>query len=179
MKIYTKRGDQGQTDLFGGARVSKAHPRVLAYGSIDAANSAIGFAAVLSSEIQTPLRQIMSDLLDIGSELASVPQRANQTCFLSGKRTEELEHLIDALEARLPALKNFVLPTGCELSARLHLARTAIRRAEQEVIFLHESGETVRSEIIVYLNRLSDLFFTWGRWANIQNNVEEVLWVKN
>lgn len=177
MKIYTKRGDSGETDLFGGARVSKAHPRVLAYGSVDAANSSIGYAAVLSQNPE--LNKIMSDLFDLGAELATVPAKLEKSLFLNTQRITALENLIDQADQELPALKNFVLPTGCELAARFHLARTAVRHAEQQVISLRESGEAVRPELIIYLNRLSDLLFTWARLANIQSNTPEVLWAKN
>ncbi len=177
MKIYTKRGDLGETDLFGGARVSKAHPRVLAYGSVDAANASIGFAAVLAQ--QPELTQIMSDLFDLGSELATVPHKAEKNTYLNADRITQLENLIDQADPQLPTLKNFVLPTGCELAARYHLARTAVRNAEQQVIALQNTGESVRPELIIYLNRLSDLLFTWARLANIQTNTEEVLWAKN
>lgn len=172
MKIYTKRGDTGETDLFGGARVSKANPRVLAYGAVDNANSSIGFAAVIAN--QPELLAIMSDLFDLGAELAMVPKK-----ILGNHRVEALEKLIDQADQELPVLKNFILPTGCELAARFHLARTAVRQAEQQVISLREIGETVRPELIIYLNRLSDLLFTWSRLANIQNHTQEVLWVKN
>lgn len=177
MKIYTKRGDTGETDLFGGARVSKAHPRVLAYGSVDAANSAIGYVAVFN---QIPeLNQIMCDLFDLGAELATVPHKSRQSLFLSVHRIDILEKLIDQVDQELPTLKNFVLPTGCELAGRLHLARTAVRQAEQQVIALRDSGESVRPELVIYLNRLSDLLFTLARWANIKNKTPETLWVKN
>lgn len=179
MKIYTKRGDTGQTDLFGGQRVSKAHPRVSAYGLIDTANSTIGFAAVLPSELQPRLHQIMSELFDLGAELASTQKCSQDTAFLKSNHITQLENWIDEADQTLPPLKNFVLPTGCELSARLHLARTAVRQAEQETVALLEHHEPVRPEIIQYLNRLSDLLFTWARWANIQNNTDEVLWVKS
>jgi cob(I)alamin adenosyltransferase len=179
MKIYTKRGDSGETDLFGGMRVSKAHPRVRAYGAVDAANAHLGLVAAsasIPSQLATQLPGIMSDLLDLGAELASVPERASQTAFLKTVRVTHLENLIDQSETQLPELKNFVLPTGCELSARLHLARVAVRFAEQEVVAL---GEPVRPEILQYLNRLSDLCFSWARWANILDGQTEVLWVKN
>lgn len=171
MKIYTKRGDSGETGLFGKMRVSKTHPRVLAYGAIDNANAHIGFVAVLSD--QPELKEIMSDLLDIGSELAMAPQN------LKVDRIDILEQLIDRADQELPMLKNFVLPTGCELAARFHLARTAVRNAEQQVIALRESGEAVRPELIIYLNRLSDLLFTWSRLANIKSHTKEVLWARN
>ncbi|MES2503407.1 MAG: cob(I)yrinic acid a,c-diamide adenosyltransferase [Myxococcota bacterium] len=178
MKLYTKRGDAGETDLFGGERVSKAHPQVLAYGSIDAANAAIGFAAVISMDLQPELRQIMSDLFDAGAELASVATRVQENSLLTDQRIEQLEQIIDTVDAQLPQLKNFVLPTGSELAARLHLARTAVRRAEQEVILAKESGTQIRPQIIKYLNRLSDLLFAWSRLANINTQTEEILWAK-
>ncbi|MEI6805529.1 MAG: cob(I)yrinic acid a,c-diamide adenosyltransferase [Myxococcaceae bacterium] len=177
MKIYTKRGDTGETDLFGGARVSKANPRVLAYGSVDNANAAIGYAAVIAN--QPELARIMSDLFDLGSELATAPHKTETNIFLNSNKIEALEKLIDQADLELPALKNFVLPTGCELASRFHLARTAVRSAEQQVIALRETGESVRPELIIYLNRLSDLLFTWSRLANIQSHTPEVLWVKN
>lgn len=179
MKIYTKRGDAGQTDLYGGMRVSKSHPRVRAYGAVDCANAYLGHVAAykpLPELMDLELRSVMSDLLDLGAELASVQERTPQTAFLGTPRVTHLEQLIDHSEAQLPALKNFVLPTGCELSARLHLARVAVRAAEQEVVAL---SEPVRPEILQYLNRLSDLCFSWARWANILAGQEEVLWVKN
>lgn len=177
MKIYTKRGDTGETDLYGGARVSKTHLRVRAYGAIDSANAQIGFAAVLAPS--SSINKIMSDLFDIGSELATAPKKNLETLFLKADRILELENLIDQAESKLPPLKNFVLPTGCELAARFHLARTCTRQAEQEVIALRESGEVVRAEILAYLNRLSDLLFVWSRLANLENDTLEVLWVKN
>ena len=187
MKIYTRRGDRGQTDLFGGARVSKANPRVLAYGALDAANSAIGFAASHESvpkEILSALHVIMSDVFDLGAELATAAtpnaQKKLSTMLdsaVGAERILELERLIDKAESELTPLKTFVLPTGGELSCRFHLARTAVRRAEQEVVALIDEEIEVRDEVISYLNRLSDLMFVWARLSNHLEGVSDILWL--
>lgn len=186
MKIYTKRGDSGQTDLFGGERVSKTHIKVRAYGNIDAANSAIGFVAACSELpgfMREPLHSIMSDMFDLGSELATAEHDEAQAKLksrlesqVSLGRVSELERLIDAADEHLPELKSFVLPTGSEPAARFHLARTAVRKAEQSVLLLRESGHQVRDDIITYLNRLSDLMFTWARLSNAHLKQKDVEW---
>ena len=169
MKIYTKRGDKGQTSLFGGARVSKSDPRVMAYGAVDAANSTIGWVAALP-DLPFDLTSIMSDLFDIGAELATA-----KNTEISAERVTKLEHYIDEAEEQLPPLRSFILPTGCEAAARLHMARTAVRRAEQEIVSLGE----VRDEVIMYINRLSDLLFVWARLCNHKNNLPDILWTAN
>lgn len=186
MKIYTRRGDKGQTDLFGGERVSKTHVKVRAYGNVDAANSAIGFVAAcheLPVFMREPLHSIMSDLFDIGAELATSDKESAQEKLMerlenrvSLSRVVELEHLIDAAEEHLPELKSFVLPTGSEPAARFHIARTQVRRAEQSVIMLQESGRSVREEVVTYLNRLSDLMFVWARLSNVRLKQQDVQW---
>ncbi len=186
MKIYTKRGDRGQTDLFGGGRVSKAHVRVKAYGAVDAANSAIGFAMCsqdISQKIKKILPAIMSDLFDIGAELATAPTDSAHhklekmlESMVNNARILELENHIDAAETMLPALKTFILPTGSEGAARFHLARTSVRYAEQEIVALKEQGEQVREEVIAYVNRLSDLMFVWARLCNVETGIKDVLW---
>ena len=186
MKIYTKKGDSGKTDLFGGERVSKAHVRVRAYGNVDAANSAIGMVAAcaqLPGFMRAPLYGIMSDLFDVGAELAT-SQKESAKDKLDSRlesgvnlhRVVELEHLIDAAEEHLPQIKSFVLPTGSEPAARFHLARTQVRRAEQSVILMKESGQEVRQDILTYLNRLSDLMFVWARLCNFHLKVDDVQW---
>lgn len=186
MKIYTRRGDKGETDLFGGERVTKTHIKVRAYGDIDAANSAIGFAAACSQipgHLKEPLAAIMSDLFDLGAELATSERNESKEklktrleTMVSLARVTELERWIDAAEERLPELKTFVLPTGSEPAARFHLARTQTRRAEQSVIALQESGHAVREEALSYLNRLSDLMFVWARLCNLHLKQEDVQW---
>ncbi len=189
MKIYTKRGDAGQTDLFGGARVSKAHGRVKAYGAVDAANSAIGF--VLCShdtpeKIAKLLPEIMSDLFDIGAELSTAAKESAQQKLakimvskVNSARILELENYIDVADSMLPALTSFILPTGSEGAGRFHLARTAVRHAEQEIIVLRDQGELVRDEVLAYVNRLSDLMFVWARLCNLEAGIKDVLWRAN
>ncbi len=187
MKLYTKRGDAGQTDLFGGARVAKSHPRVMAYGAIDAANSAIGFVYAcdtLPESIKILLPTIMSDLFDVGAELATAPiegahdkLKTRLDSNVNMSRISELESFIDSAEEQLSPLKSFVLPTGCDAAARLHLARTAIRYAEQQVVGLMEIGEFVQPEALAYVNRLSDLLFVWARLSNHLAGVPDVLWL--
>jgi cob(I)alamin adenosyltransferase len=186
VKIYTKRGDKGATDLFGGGRVSKASQRVIAYGAIDAANSAIGFAASSSSlprESLSRLHGIMSDMFDLGAELATAPRESAQDKLsamldnqVSMARIEELEKFIDEAESELPPLQSFVLPTGSDLASRFHLARVAVRQAEQEVVALQDSDASIREEVVAYLNRLSDLMFVWSRLYNHREGFGDVLW---
>jgi cob(I)alamin adenosyltransferase len=186
MKIYTKRGDLGQTDLFGGARVSKAHLQVRAYGAVDAANSALGFVVAskdLDVALKDPILTIMSDLFDLGAELATAPKESAKanldktlTKRVNVERIHALEQLIDKAQAELPELRNFILPTGSESSARLHLARVAVRLAEQESVALQDAERSLRPELIQYLNRLSDLLFVWARFCNHKAGVPDVLW---
>lgn len=186
MKIYTKRGDQGETDLFGGARVWKSHTQVCAYGAVDSANSAIGFC--YSSNLASPIIQerllcIMRHLFDLGAELSTAPTPSAQNHLkkhlpnpIGQSHIQQLESWIDESEKDLPPLKNFVLPTGTELASRFHLARTAVRTAEREVVLLQNEDHCVRSETIQYLNRLSDLLFVWSRLSNHQAKQNDIVW---
>lgn len=178
MKLYTKTGDRGDTGLFGGERVRKDHERVRAYGAIDEANSAIGVAAsaspALPDEMLVEMKRIMSDLFDIGAELAT-PDASKVVTPVDGKRIEALEKLIDAVEAEVPPLKTFVLPAGTDGAARLHFARTVVRRAERELVSL-SAHVTLRDDVIIYVNRLSDLLFAWARLANHRAGVGDVPW---
>jgi cob(I)alamin adenosyltransferase len=183
VKIYTRTGDRGDTGLFGGGRVRKDHERVRAYGTVDEANSAIGMAAAapdLPRDLHGPLLEIMSDLFDVGAELAtphdaSAALSARLVTRVDASRVTELEHAIDAVDAEVVPLAAFVLPTGSDAAARLHMARTAVRRAEREVVTLLVD-EPVRAEVLTYLNRLSDLLFAWSRLANARAGVGDVPW---
>lgn len=185
MKLYTKTGDRGETGLFGGERVRKDHERVRAYGAIDEANSAVGMAAAapdLDDEIAAGLSAVMSDLFDVGAELATPPGTAEGALAkklvtrVDASRVAELERAIDAVEAEVPPLKTFILPTGSDGAARLHFARTVVRRAEREIVALSATSIQVRDDVLVYINRLSDLLFAWARLANHRNGVEDVPW---
>jgi cob(I)alamin adenosyltransferase len=179
MKIYTKTGDDGETGLFGGARVSKASARVEAYGTVDELNAALGVVRAAGAEaaLDALLGEVQSDLFTLGAELATVPgkEAALGIPLLNAKDIARLEAAIDASEATLAPLKNFVLPAGTPVAAALHLARTVCRRAERAVVGLPDA-ETARGELMVYLNRLSDLLFSLARQANHRAGVDDVPW---
>ncbi|MBX3130345.1 MAG: cob(I)yrinic acid a,c-diamide adenosyltransferase [Polyangiaceae bacterium] len=179
MKIYTRTGDAGQTGLFGGARVDKDDASVDAYGTVDEVNAVIGLArsAALASELDTVLEQIQSDLFAIGAELATAAGKEDKLklALISSDDVTRLEHAIDAAEVGLAELKTFVLPGGTQGAAALHLARTVCRRAERRVLTASKT-RAIRHELIVYLNRLSDLLFTLARRANHLAGVADVPW---
>lgn len=184
MKLYTRRGDDGGTDLFGGARVGKDALRVAAYGTVDELNASIGLcAARCDGEAAVVLRPVliglMSRLFEVGADLAT-PRgdgAAGSAIPRVGEaQTEELEREIDRLCEALPPMRHFVLPGGTDLAARLHLARTVCRRAERMCVSL--AGEADVGPVIVpYLNRLSDLLFAMARRANQLAGVEDVPWI--
>ncbi len=182
MKIYTRKGDSGETSLFGGERVTKDNQRVAAYGTVDELNSALGLAiAALPQPLQDwrpALVKIQSDCFTIGSILAtpkSGAARPEHIPALSERRVEDLEDAIDGLDEELQPLKAFVLPGGSESSAAVHLTRSICRRAERCVVTLAQSEE-VEPVIIKYLNRLSDFLFTLARAANARQGVADVEW---
>ena len=171
-KIYTKTGDDGTTGLRDGTRVAKDSARVAAYGTVDEANSAIGvlLAASLPDAIRDQLVSIQHQLFDLGGELC-IPGHA----AIDDADVERLEQWLDAHNAGLPALKDFILPGGGEAAARCHLARTIVRRAEREAVTLSHH-DAVRPQAIRYLNRLSDLLFVLARVLARADGHGEVLW---
>lgn len=178
MKIYTKSGDSGETGLFGGARQSKASLRVSAYGDVDELNSVLGLCRrEVAREIDEELGRIQVELFNVGAELASNPDKPLSAALptIDGGSIERIERAIDAWEAGLPDLTNFIVPGGSEGAARLHLARTVARRAERQVVALADEG-TVRSELLQYLNRLSDAFFVMARRQNQIDKAQDVVW---
>src|SRR4051812_34811204 len=179
MKIYTKTGDDGTTGLFGGGRVKKASLRVDAYGTVDELNATIGLARAskLDAASEAVLAEVQVDLFTLGAELACVPGKEAK---LNMKLIEDadaarLEKAIDRAESFCPPLKYFVLPGGSAQAAALHLARTICRRAERAVLALEDAP--ARAEVVVYLNRLSDLLFMLARRANVEMKVEDVPWI--
>ncbi|MFC1787802.1 cob(I)yrinic acid a,c-diamide adenosyltransferase [Patescibacteria group bacterium] len=187
MRLYSRTGDTGKTSLFGGQRVSKAHARVQAYGTVDEANSLIGWVCAtpgLDKDIKGVLHKLMHDLFDVGSELATPPSDVQAIKTLGSKldsritqsRIEQLEKRIDQIDSRLPELKTFILPTGSEASSRLQVTRAVMRRAERDVALLAETGESVRPELQQYLNRASDLFFALARLCNARLGQSELPW---
>jgi cob(I)alamin adenosyltransferase len=181
MKIYTRTGDEGETGLFGGGRVSKDHPRVSAYGDVDELNSAIGVArATQPVHYYDELMQaIQRDLFAIGGHLATPdPERvekALEKAELSADRVAQFEATIDAADQELPPLRAFVLPAGTPKAAAFHLARTICRRAERSVVHLSHDAP-VPDLFVVYLNRLSDLLFALARLANHRDGAGDVTW---
>lgn len=172
-KIYTRTGDQGTTGLGDGTRVPKTHPRIEAHGAIDEANSAIGVVLAvpgLPEPVQRLLTRIQHELFDLGSELAVPGYRA-----MTQQQVDALETALDALNADLPPLKEFILPSGGPATAHCHLARTIVRRAERTVWKVAESEE-LAPEVPRYLNRLSDLLFVIARVLVRHERGAEVMW---
>jgi cob(I)alamin adenosyltransferase len=179
MKIYTKTGDAGETGLFGGPRVRKCHARVDAYGDVDEANAAIGVAraANMPEHLDTMLERISADLFLLGAELATPGEMKAGSASIGDGHILALEQEIDQLEARLEPLANFILPAGTPAAAALHLARCVTRRAERRVVALGETpAERLSPNVVVYLNRLSDLLFVMAREANRAAGLKDVPW---
>ncbi|OGQ26147.1 MAG: ATP:cob(I)alamin adenosyltransferase [Deltaproteobacteria bacterium RIFCSPLOWO2_02_FULL_50_16] len=181
MKIYTKKGDEGETSLFGGKRVKKDHPRIEAYGAIDALNSWVGLILCEipeGGEGRKILLEIQKDLLTIGSILATPDvDKVEDLLQLSLRKnaTSSLEGTIDRWESELTPLKSFILPGGTRLASLCHVARTSCRYAERKIVGLSQK-ETISPEILAYINRLSDFFFVMARWSNAQKGHLEAEW---
>lgn len=182
MKIYTRKGDEGDTSLFGGKRVAKSETRVAAYGSVDELNSWLGMVvAALPAQLaewSDPLTDIQSDCFTIGALLAapaSGSAKPEHIPDLPASRVDDLESWIDRLDEELQPLRSFILPGGSRSAAALHLARTVCRRAERSVVALSRD-ESVDPLVLSYLNRLSDLLFTLARAANARLGVADVEW---
>ncbi len=174
--IYTRKGDKGRTSLFDGKKVWKFDPKVEAYGTIDELNSVLGAASTFVSTalIKRELEQIQNDLLEIGSSLAvSSVLPVDQLSH----RPEEFEKLIDKLTSQMKPLTQFILPGGSRGSGMLHVGRTVSRRAERNIVRLARS-EPLDQIIITYLNRLSDLLFTFARYENFKSKKKEKVWRK-
>ncbi len=181
MKIYTRRGDAGETDLFGGERVAKDHARVAAYGAVDELNAALGVATAASGheDVRALCQRIQGTLFDLGATLATPDAERREKAGVPEIDAADVEHLerqIDAFEKELEPLRRFVLPGGCAAAAAFHVARTVCRRAERETVGLAR-GERVGAESLRYLNRLSDLLFVLARLENARAGVPDVEWL--
>ena len=180
MKIYTKTGDDGTTGLIGGDRVRKSDRRIECYGTVDELNSFLGWASVVATgEMLASLHQVQNDLFVIGSHLASPEDGKFQASLppLEDSIVHRLEMQIDTAETALAPLREFILPGGSELAARLHVARTVCRRAERLLVDF-AMDRPVPAMVLTYLNRLSDWLFVQARNANVAAGVKDVPWVK-
>jgi cob(I)alamin adenosyltransferase len=175
MKIYTKKGDQGETGLFGGDRVPKDHLRIRAYGTLDELNAALGLVS-LAPEFGDRLRRIQGELFQLGAELATPRGKSVSVALVAGDEVALLESEIDGMEKSLAPLTHFILPGGCTVAAQLQVARTVCRRAERELVVLHRA-EPLRPVVLEYVNRLSDYLFVASRFANHTAKVADVLWI--
>jgi cob(I)alamin adenosyltransferase len=188
-RVYTKRGDTGETSLAGGQRIPKDATRIEAYGTIDELNSFVGMArqsieeAMPHSPAIAPLDSILfrvqHELFNAGSILATLPEDVHpKQARITPASTAQLEREIDGMNEELAPLRSFVLPGGSRLNSELHVCRTVCRRAERICITLARE-ESIDPEIVRYLNRLGDAFFVWTRWAARQLGTPETLWDPN
>lgn len=181
MKIYTRTGDGGETGLFGGGRVRKDHLRVVAYGTVDELNAQLGWAVTVLADdgVRARVEALQHDLFAIGAHLSAPPKEDGRPHphlpALPTGRVEEMEAWMDAADAELPPLREFVIPGGTPGAAALHVARTVCRRAERAVVHLHTTNE-VEPGVEMYLNRLSDLLFVLARLENRRAGIADVTW---
>jgi cob(I)alamin adenosyltransferase len=179
MKIYTGFGDKGKTSLLGGEVVSKDNKRIETYGTLDELNSIIGLlrTKIIEKSINKILFSVQNEIFIVSSEIAtSDTKRQNKLKNrISEINIHRIEETIDNISEKLDPLKNFIIPGGSESAAIAHIGRTVCRRAERNLITLISESE-VRSELIVYLNRLGDLFFILARYLNKSNNVQDLIW---
>lgn len=179
MKIYTRTGDAGETALFDGTRVSKADPRVDAYGHVDELNAVIGQARAIGvpDAVDERLDRIQRDLFAVGACLADPASRIAarvSRARIAGDDVTRLEGWIDAAESELAPLRRFIVPGGSPAGAALHLARTVCRRAERHIVAL--GADRVGAEVVAYVNRLSDLLFVLARLVNARAGVPDREW---
>lgn len=178
MKIYTRTGDDGETSLFAGGRISKGEVRLHAYGTVDELNTAIGIvlAVEVPADLGDALRRVQSDLFVVGADLATPLEAKTATVLrVDPAQIVRLETEIDGWEQELPPLRNFILPGGGMAGAFLHQARTVCRRAERWSVLL-SGREAMNKEVLRYLNRLSDWLFVAARVANHRAGVPEQIW---
>lgn len=178
MKIYTKKGDSGETSLFGGQRVSKTSKRIGAYGTVDELNSVLGLASAYEINPKTKklLDKIQVQLFVLGADLATPISKKNTIDRIGNEEINFLENAIDELEESLEPLISFILPGGSPAGATLHIARTVCRRAERLTVDC-ASSEEISEASIKYLNRLSDFLFVLARFENLKSGKEETKWL--
>ena len=181
-RVYTRRGDAGQTSLAGGQRLPKNDLRIEAYGAVDELNSFVGLARESArelTELYEMLGRVQHELFNLGSLLATMPEDLHpKQARITAADSEQLEREIDRMNEGLPPLRSFVLPGGSRLNAELHICRTVCRRAERVMVAL-DARAPLDAAGLTYLNRLGDALFVWSRWASHRLGVPEVLWEPN
>ena len=177
--IYTKTGDTGMTSLVGGVRVPKTHDRLEAYGTVDELNSHIGLLMSLvdDAQLRSWLTEIQCNLFVVGSYLATDTSQTElrQQSVVTPEMVEAMETAIDETDASLPPLRLFVLPAGTQVASQCHVCRTVCRRAERRILALNENID-IDTNVIAYVNRLSDYLFVLARKLNISAGQEEIIW---
>jgi len=182
-RVYTRRGDEGDTALAGGQRVAKDSLRIEAYGAVDELNAFVGMARATAEgmlpELAAILKRVQHELFNLGSILATLPEDVHpRQARITEVDIARLEEEMDKMNEALEPLRSFVLPGGCRLNAELHVCRTVCRRAERRVVALAREEQTP-AEAVKYLNRLGDALFVWSRWASHQSGIPETLWEPN
>jgi cob(I)alamin adenosyltransferase len=181
MKVYTKKGDKGKTQLLGGSIVDKDHVKLECYGTIDELNSFIGniYDQDLKEFHKEILLNIQNQLFNLGSVISFDGKKDKiKLPNITAKNIEMLEKAIDKMEESLPMLKNFILPSGHPTTSKCHIARTVCRRAERNLVTLSKTSE-IDNLHLQYLNRLSDYLFVLSRAVLKENNAEEIEWQKD
>jgi cob(I)alamin adenosyltransferase len=181
LKIYTRKGDKGDTGLIDGSRVPKSDLRIIAYGEVDEANSHIGL--IISNieknsvfdDIKKILLKVQQDLFVLGAELANPNNMKDDKILVKKEMTSTIEKYIDNFESELAPISYFILPGGTIESSLLHICRTVIRRAETSAVALAKE-QKINQEILTYLNRLSDLFFVLSRVTNKRRKHNDIPW---
>lgn len=177
MKIYTKRGDQGETSLYGGRRVLKTDDRIEAYGTVDELNSVLGLALSFrpSERTEEIVHHLQDELFVLGADLATPLDKKEKIDRIGESHISKLETTIDALEETLEPMRFFIHPGGTSAASTLHIARTVCRRAERACISCLQTT-AISPDTIRYLNRLSDLLFVLARYENSQAGIPEEKW---
>lgn len=184
MKIYTKTGDKGTTQLIGGQRVSKSNLRIHTYGDVDELNSFLGLALSYTDasgvDLHSQIQKIQNLLFNMGSILACIDlEKHNTLPKIKEADISEIETWIDLIQSELPAIKNFILPGGHISASHFHVCRTVCRRVERQVQKLVDNGDEIPENILIFLNRLSDYLFCVARYCNFKNKISDIYWNKD
>lgn len=187
-RVYTRKGDRGQTALVGGQKVGKSSVRIRTYGDVDELNSFVGQARVRIETAKQPklaplaqiLLRVQHELFNLGSILATLPDDVHpKQPTVREQDVERLEREIDEMNEALPPLRSFILPGGSLLNTDLHICRTVCRRVERLMVEMQAEGQHVDQACMAYINRLSDAFFVWSRWVILHEGQSETLWDPN